>query len=153
VTNIGSGVLSGCTALTEVRYNHNEGTDEVNLGVSEDIVKSINVIKDNRIEVDLTNPTITDDTVDFDIRVATASFGGEDETAMYLDGVKVVINEQEYSISECYEEDGYIIFPVRVTVTNPDTVSLAIRGQVDAKNAEDEITTVYFASSASTANR
>jgi hypothetical protein len=153
VTAIGSDVLSGCTALTEVRYNHSEGATEADLGVSGDFVKSINVINDDRIKVYLANQAITDNTVDFDIMVATSSFGGEDETAMYLDGVKVVINEKEYSISECYEEGGYIIFPVRVTVNNPDITSLAIRGQVDAKNAEDEVTTIYFASSASTANR
>jgi hypothetical protein len=153
VTAIGSDVLSGCTALTEVRYNHNEGATEANLGVSGDFVKSINVINDGRIQVDITNPTIADNIVDFDILVNTASFGGEDETAMYLDGVKVVINETEYAISECYEEDNYIIFPVRVTVNNPDITSLAIRGQVDAKNDAEDTTTIYFASSATTAER
>jgi hypothetical protein len=154
VASVGKNLFAGCTSLTSVRYNHYETATVADLGVADDILKSINVIGDSRIEVAIERGYLdNENTVEFDIRVDTNSFGGNDD-ALYLDGVKVVINEKEYSISECYEdEDGYIVFPVVVTVTNSNIESLAIRGQVDAKNDANETVTLYFASKAENVER
>jgi hypothetical protein len=94
--------------------------------------------------------------VEFDVRVDTTKFGGDKNTP-YLDEVRVLINDKdtnsegtEYKLTDCYEEDNYIIFPVKINVASTDITSLAIRAEVYAKpNQTPDGDITYYASSVS----
>jgi hypothetical protein len=72
----------------------------------------------------------------FDVKIDTNHYGGEG--GVYLNKVCVILNDlsdgttadKAYQITECYEEDGYVIFPVKLSASN--IANVAIRGEVYA---------------------
>jgi hypothetical protein len=85
--------------------------------------------------------------VTFDVKVDTSKFGGEKGTP-YLDAVRVIINDKEYQIKDCYEDDKYIIFRVGINKTT-SVKNAVIRAEIVTKTSATDKNETYRASSAS----
>jgi hypothetical protein len=154
VTSIGSNAFGSCEKLNT--YYHKAGAIDISKYGASTTIKEV-IIPDTDKDISVGTPTGTlKDSVEFDVKVDTSKFGGDEDTP-YLDEVRVIINDKDedisgkgYKITECYEAGNYIIFPVKIKVASKDITSLAIRAEVYAKpNQEPNGTTTYYASSVS----
>jgi hypothetical protein len=158
VTSIGSQTFYGCAKLNTYYHTAGATITAANLSTAgaPTGIKEV-IIPDT--ETDISVGTLTgklENGVTFDVKVDTSKFGG-DETTPYLDEVCVIINDKDedgsgngYKITDCYEEDNYIVFPVQIKVDSKDITSLAIRAEVYARpNQVPEGDITYYASSVS----
>jgi hypothetical protein len=108
---------------------------------------------DRQVGILIDNIEVYDNYATFDVKIDTSHYGGED--GVYLDAVYVIFNDisngttadEERQIKECYEEDGYVIFPVELKGSN--VASVAVRGEVYAGSGfKNNNGPYYYASTA-----
>jgi hypothetical protein len=90
----------------------------------------------------------------FDVKIDTSHYGGEKD-AKYLDKVCVILNDisdgttsdTAHWLDKCYEENGYLIFPVQLNASN--IANVVVRGEVYAgAGFKNNDSTYYYASTA-----
>jgi hypothetical protein len=150
VTSIGDRAFYGCTKLNT--YYYKAGAIDINSYGASSIEKNV-IIPDNATYISIKDlvGTLAGGVVTFNVKVDTTNFVGGDNTP-YLDEVRVIINDTDegYKLTDCYVEDNYIIFPVRIDVKSDSITSLAIRAEVYAKpNQTPDGDITYYASSVS----